>query len=147
MVSTKEAALSMRTKSASSNKFIVTLRVLMAGLVVMYVTGVAMVALGEPDEHTASSAANFWHALFGIHMIGLLALVIAAILVAVTAFTSQHDLRGRAVVGIVVIIIASTAGDLSVQHIQASWTLFIVGLSVLFIGAIYGPLLAQPKKA
>jgi hypothetical protein len=128
-----------------TGKILIWLRVLMAALLLLYATGVEMVAVGEPTTHTPSGVSTYWHTLFIIHMIVLAILTLSALVILVASFRRPSGNRPKAIIGIVTIIIASICGSLSFNHILPSLTLFVVGMSVLVLGAVYGRMMLSGR--
>lgn len=143
--SSKKAVSTKDKENDQQKRLSLRLRGLMACLLGLFITGVGMVAIGQPTPaHKISSAGNtFWHTLFVFHMVFLAGLTISALIVFVAALSHLPNLRVRAVVGLVAIACGSISGSLSFQGIHPALTLFLVGMFFLVIAAIYGPLLGQ----
>lgn len=146
--SVKSTSLNKATSRNSINyqqKLGQFLKLLLASLVGIFITGVGMVSIGQPSStHIISSGGNtFWHFLLVLHMIFLALMTISALLVLATAIASAKALRKRAILGLAVIAFGSVSGSLSFQSIHPAFFLFCVAMSFLALGAIYGPLLGQ----
>jgi hypothetical protein len=118
------------------------LRVLLGGLIGMFVSGVAMTAIGQPTStHKLSSSGNtFWHILLVFHILFLIGLTISAISILVLSVKNVSSVKTRAIVGILAVVFGIISGVLVVHKIHPSIFLFCMALAFLLIGATYGPI-------
>ena len=118
------------------------LKLILASLLGMFVSGVAMTSIGQPTAtHLLSSSGNvFWHTLLGLHLLFLTGMTIGAIAVLLTALRKLQSIKKRAVIGMVAIVFGVVSGTLVLHKIHPGIFLFCMALSFVFIGATYGPL-------
>lgn len=123
------------------NRLGLFLRVLLGGLIGLFVSGVAMTAVGQPTSthHLSSSGNTFWHILLGFHLFFLLILTVSAVSVLVITVTKVQSLRLRALIGMLVVIFGIVSGAMVLHKIHPGIFLFFMALAFLLIGAVYGP--------
>jgi hypothetical protein len=129
-------------------KLSIFLRLLLASLIGLFISGVAMTAIGQPTiSHTLSHNGNiFWHVILGFHLAFLTVLTISALCVLLIIITKLKSLKVRALVGIIVIIFGIVSGTLVLHKIHPGIFLFCMALAFLLIGAVYGPLAGHGRK-
>jgi tetrahydromethanopterin S-methyltransferase subunit E len=126
----------------STDRLSVFLRILLGGLIGLFISGTAMVAIGQPTStHKLSSGGNaLWHTLLAIHLILLTALTISAVSLVLLSITKLKSLRTRFVLGILAVVFGIVSGILVLHKIHPGIFLFCMALAFLLIGTIYGPI-------
>jgi hypothetical protein len=124
------------------NSLAVPLRMLLGGLLVMFISGAGMTAIGQQTSthHVSSSGNALWHILLVLHLISLLAVVIGTVIILIKAFTTEKSLKIRAIAGTLSVIFGIISGSLVLHKIHSSIFLFCMALAFLFIGFAYGPI-------
>ncbi len=126
----------------NGNKVGLFLRTLLSSLIGLFISGVAMTAIGQPTlTHRLSRSGNtFWHILLAFHLLFLAGLTISAIAVLFLTITKIHNLKVRAIIGMLVVIFGIISGSMVLHKIHPGIFLFCMALAFLLIGAIYGPI-------
>jgi hypothetical protein len=126
----------------ASSRLGLFLRLLLGGLIGLFISGTAMTAIGQPTlTHKLSSGGNtLWHILLGVHLIFLAVLAISAISVTFISITRLKSLRVRAVIGLLVIVFGVVSGAMVLHKVHPGIFLFCMAIAFLLIGAVYGPL-------
>jgi hypothetical protein len=134
----------MATSSANKQmtKLALLLRILLGGLIGLFLSGVAMVSIGQPTlTHKLSSSGNvLWHVLLAIHLLLLTVLTISAVIVLYLSITKLKNLRLRFTIGILAVVFGIISGVMVLHKIHPGIFLFCMALAFLLIGFIYGPI-------
>ena len=126
----------LQANVASYVKFI------LGGLLGMYISGVAMTSIGQPTPtHILTSGRNIlWHLILASHFLFLAILTVSAIALLIIAFRKVQAIKARASIGLAAIVFGIASGVLVLHKVHPGIFLFCMALSVVLIGATYGPL-------